>query len=174
MRKETSIALAAVAIVAFILLGIMIIPHIVESPKAKAMPMPTLGPTPQPSLPVTVVSLAGSQGPTAIRAEVASTYEEQMTGLMYRTALPADAGMLFVFDGDGPRAFWMEDTLIPLDMIFIAADGTIVNIYENATPLSTDIIRSTAPCRYVLEVNGGACRRLGVAAGSRVSLNITG
>jgi uncharacterized protein len=104
--------------------------------------------------------------------EVADTPAEWEHGLMNRSSMPGDAGMLFVFGNDAPRYFWMENTLIPLDMIFIAANLTIIDIHENATPLSLDVIASSGPCRYVLEVNGGLCAADDVAIGDRVTLDI--
>jgi hypothetical protein len=87
---------------------------------------------------------------------------------MYRTALPEGRGMLFVFDRDADHGFWMKNTLIPLDMLFIAADGRLVGIHANATPLSTAQITAGAPSRFVLEVPGGFAARHGVATGDRV------
>lgn len=100
--------------------------------------------------------------------EIADTTEEQATGLMNRTALAANSGMLFVFSDYSAHNFWMDNTLIPLDMIFIDQDGKILNIHENATPLSRDIIRSAGPCKYVLEVNGGVCGYENIRAGDSV------
>jgi len=76
--------------------------------------------------------------------------------------------MLFVFDEDRNHSFWMKNTLIPLDMLFIARDGTVVGIHANATPLSTANIAVGKPSRYVLEVPGGWAARHGVAAGAQV------
>lgn len=87
---------------------------------------------------------------------------------MYREHLDPNAGMLFVFDDTAPRTFWMKNTLIPLDMLFIAADGHIVDIHERAIPLSEDIIPSQVPARAVLELNGGTVTRLGIRVGDLV------
>ena len=76
--------------------------------------------------------------------------------------------MLFVFDEDRNHSFWMKNTLIPLDMLFIARDGTVVGIHANATPLSTADIAVGKPSRYVLEVPGGWAARHGIAAGAQV------
>ncbi len=107
-----------------------------------------------------------------INVEIADSPDEWRYGLMNRASLPQDAGMLFVFEDDEPRYFWMDNTLIPLDMIFIASDLTIINIHENATPLSRDIIASSGPCRYVLEVNGGLCAANGIDVGDHVDMDI--
>ena len=100
--------------------------------------------------------------------ELALTREEQAQGLMFRESLAPDGGMLFVFDEVRPAAFWMKNTLIPLDMLFIGADGRIVNIAEQTTPLSTESRPSAAPVRAVLEINGGLSRMLGIAPGDHV------
>lgn len=127
---------------------------------------------PRPSYGPTVELLTREDSRVLFKVEVADTPENQSRGLMNRTSLPADGGMLFAFDGDDNRYFWMDNTLIPLDILFISGDGVIVNIHENATPLSREIISSRKPCRYVLEVNGGTCRAHGIAIGDKVQLSI--
>ncbi len=102
--------------------------------------------------------------------EMALTPEEHARGLMNRTSVPADAGMLFDFGDTEVRRFWMENTLIPLDMVFIDQNGKIIDIHENATPLSRDTITSSGPCRYVLEVNGGICRSDNICIGDKVTV----
>jgi uncharacterized membrane protein (UPF0127 family) len=87
---------------------------------------------------------------------------------MYRNTLADGHGMLFVFDSDVDHQFWMKNTLIPLDMLFIAADGRIVGIHPEATPLSTAQIGVGVPSRYVLEVPGGWSKRRGVARDDRI------
>ena len=87
---------------------------------------------------------------------------------MYRQHLAPDAGMVFLFAEDEVQSFWMKNTLIPLDMIFIAADLTVAGVVENAEPLTTEGRGIDAPSRYVLEVNGGWARAHGVTAGTRV------
>jgi uncharacterized membrane protein (UPF0127 family) len=89
---------------------------------------------------------------------------------MYRSELADGHGMLFVFPEESDHRFWMKNTLIPLDMIFIGADGTIVGIHRDATPLSTAPVGVGRPSRYVLEVPGGWTGRTGVAPGQRVEL----
>lgn len=116
--------------------------------------------------PRVVVETRGGRFPVAV--EVVRTDEARARGLMFRSALAADAGMLFVFEESGEHAFWMKNTLIPLDMIFIDDDGRIVGIVERAEPHSTRSRSVGAPSRYVLEVNGGWTRARGVAAGDRV------
>lgn len=100
--------------------------------------------------------------------ELALTPEEQRQGLMYRRELAEDAGMLFFYPACARAAFWMKNTYIPLDMIFIRANGVIGHIAENTTPLSEATISSNGPVKGVLEVIGGTAKRLGIAAGDRV------
>jgi uncharacterized protein len=100
--------------------------------------------------------------------EVARTPEQSQQGLMFRAKMAADAGMLFLYKTAQPVSMWMYQTLIPLDMLFIAADGRVVNIHERAVPGSTESISSTGPVRAVLELNGGTVSRLKLKAGDRV------
>jgi hypothetical protein len=114
------------------------------------------------------VYLTTPQGDLAVRVEVVSTPPALQRGLMYRQHLPLDAGMLFLMGEEADHAFYMRNTLIPLDMIFIARDFTIAGIVENAEP-RTETLRSVGKTSfYVLEVNGGWCRSHGVAAGAKV------
>jgi len=101
--------------------------------------------------------------------EVASTGEEQAKGLMFRNRLDPDRGMVFPFDPPRDASFWMRNTLIPLDMIFIRADGTIRRIAANTEPLSERSVPSGGPVRYVLEVIGGTGRKLGIEPGDKVT-----
>ncbi|MDR3517829.1 MAG: DUF192 domain-containing protein [Azospirillaceae bacterium] len=100
--------------------------------------------------------------------EVATTMAQQARGLMFRRTLATDAGMLFVEQFPRTMTMWMENTLIPLDMLFIDRQGQIVNIAERATPLSQDTIPSAGPVIAVLELNGGTAARLGIRAGDHV------
>ena len=90
-------------------------------------------------------------------------------GLMFRTALAPDAGMLFLYPTPRETSFWMQNTYLPLDMLFIDEDGVIRHIAERTVPLSTTPVPSNGPVRAVLEVNGGTSDRLGIAVGDRVS-----
>jgi uncharacterized membrane protein (UPF0127 family) len=103
-----------------------------------------------------------------IRVELARTEAQRERGLMYRNHLDPEAGMLFVFDHDGPLTFWMKNTFIPLDMIFIDRDKKIVGIVDNAEPETETPRRVVGESRYVLEIGGGLSRRLGVSPGSIV------
>jgi hypothetical protein len=115
---------------------------------------------------VVVETAAGARHPVDV--ELARTDPERRKGLMDRPSLPENAGMLFIFDAPSLQAFWMKDTLIPLDMIFIDDAGTIVGIVESAAPQTLTPRSVGKPSRYVLEVNGGWSRAHGVRAGDRV------
>ena len=104
--------------------------------------------------------------PVPIRVEVARTEIERERGLMFRRHLDTDAGMLFVFERDGPLTFWMRNTFIPLDIIFIDRDRRVVGIVENAVPETDTPRRVGGDSRYVLEVGGGSSRRWGLGAGT--------
>jgi uncharacterized protein len=107
-------------------------------------------------------------GPRYFDIELALTPAQQEQGLMYRQKLAPNAGMLFDFGDTAERAFWMKNTLIPLDMLFIAADGHVADIHERAVPLSENIIESHALARAVLELNGGTVARLHIKVGDVV------
>jgi uncharacterized membrane protein (UPF0127 family) len=115
-----------------------------------------------------VVLLPTGQDERTVQVEVARTADEQRRGLMFREHLDADAGMLFVYDRAQPLTFWMRNTYIPLDMIFIKDDLTVLGVVENAEP-QTDTSRSVPGLsQYVLEVNAGYAREHGIGAGTRV------
>lgn len=125
--------------------------------------------------PPTVI-LTGEDGKTlSVKVEVASRLQQQRQGLMFRQNLAPDAGMLFVYPADGPRYFWMKNTYIPLDMLFIGNNMRIVGIIERAQPLTTTKRSVELPSRFVLEVNGGFAQKHGIKVGSPVRLeNIPG
>ncbi len=100
--------------------------------------------------------------------ELALTPAQQAQGLMFREKMALDAGMLFLYNQPQATAFWMKNTLIPLDMLFIGADGRVVNIHERATPHSEEAIPSAMPVKGILEINGGMSTRLGIRPGDRV------
>jgi uncharacterized membrane protein (UPF0127 family) len=104
------------------------------------------------------------------RAWVADTPTARSRGLMHVRDLPADRAMLFLFEFPQFANFWMRDTVIPLDLMFIAPDGRITNIIENAAPLSLAPLESVAPVVAVLEVAGGTAARLGIRAGDRLKI----
>ena len=102
-----------------------------------------------------------------ISAEVAQSPDERATGLMFRQSMPPNQGMLFVFDQAEQQCFWMKNTLIPLDVAFVADDGTVINI-EHMKPQTLDNHCSAKPVRLVLEMNEGWFARKGVSAGSKL------
>ncbi|MEO1044090.1 MAG: DUF192 domain-containing protein [Pseudomonadota bacterium] len=110
-----------------------------------------------------------SQGKThEFTVEVARTRRQQARGLMFRTELAPDAGMIFPFDRVRPASFWMKDTPISLDIIFIRADGTIESIAANTTPYSLESVPSGEPVAGVLELIAGRAAELGVGPGDKV------
>jgi uncharacterized membrane protein (UPF0127 family) len=115
---------------------------------------------------VVIETAAGQRHTVAV--EVARTEAELTRGLMHRERLAPDAGMLFVFDASEVHSFWMKDTLIPLDMMFIDEGGRIVGVVERAEPRTLSLRSVDAPSRYVLEVNGGWSAAHGVRAGDHV------
>jgi uncharacterized membrane protein (UPF0127 family) len=115
------------------------------------------------------LEIATKSGVRVFSVEMAVTDEERARGLMYRKELPEGRGMLFDFKRDQEISMWMQNTYIPLDMIFIRADGRIHRIAQNTEPLSTRIVSSGGAVRAVLEVIGGTAKRLGIAPGDRVA-----
>jgi len=101
--------------------------------------------------------------------EVAETDRQRSRGLMYREEMAADHGMLFVFDGEGERFFWMKNTPLPLDIIYIGATGDIVSIAADTTPFSEKVIPSGEAAKFVLELNAGTSASLGIDVGDKVS-----
>ena len=114
------------------------------------------------------LSIRSATGVHRFTVEVARTPQEQAAGLMHRQSLAPDRGMLFPYDPPQPASFWMKNTLIPLDIIFIRADGTIARIAANTVPLSLDPVPSLEPVAAVLEIAGGRAAELGIAPGDRV------
>src|SRR5882724_13471360 len=102
---------------------------------------------PQRTLPQSPLTIQTAKGPARFTVEMATTPQQQQVGLMFRKTLAPNAGMLFDFGVESPQAFWMKNTLIPLDMLFIKADGTIVRIAANTTPLSEEPVPSYEPVR---------------------------
>ena len=123
---------------------------------------------PQPRLPTERLDIVTARGVRHFTVEVADTDAERETGLMFRNSLPDDGGMLFDFKAQAPVSFWMHNTVIPLDMLFIARDGRIVSIARNARPYSDTPIPSGRPVLAVLEIRGGEASALGVKVGDRV------
>jgi uncharacterized protein len=115
--------------------------------------------------PDSIVRIQSDTGEHVFTVEVVDTDETRAQGLMFREELAPDAGMLFDFLDERPVAFWMQNTFIPLDMLFIRADGTIARIHANARPMDTTSIPSGEPVQFVLEIPGGRSAELGIEAG---------
>ncbi len=109
-----------------------------------------------------------AKGDFPFTIEIADDGAERAKGLMFRDHLAADAGMLFDYGTEQEASFWMQNTLIPLDMIFIGADGIVKTIHVNARPLDTTSIPSGVPIRFVLEIPGGRSTEIGLAVGDRM------
>ena len=118
--------------------------------------------------PLELLTIETGAGVHAIQVEVARTPEERSIGLMHRTELAPDRGMLFDYGATRQATMWMKNTLISLDMFFAESDGRIVTIAERTTPLSEKRIHSGQPVRFVLEMIGGSAQRLGIAPGDRL------
>lgn len=101
--------------------------------------------------------------------EIAKTEYETQTGLMYRDSMRENRGMLFVFDDASPRYFYMKNTRLPLDIIYVSEDKKIVSFYENTEPFNETSLPSKAPAKYVLEINGGLIDKLGIRVGDRLN-----
>lgn len=125
-----------------------------------------------PALPHRRVTLSDARGGKhVVDAEIANTRDQRTRGLMWRTVLPEGTGMLFIFEQPDWLSFWMKNTLIPLDMLFIGADLKVVGVVENAAP-KTLSPRSPGDvqAQYVLEVPGGWCAKVGLKAGAKVEV----
>jgi len=128
--------------------------------------------TPQQSpagLAQTVVTIHSANGAHRFTTEVAATPDEQERGLMFRRSLAPDRGMIFPYDPPVDAAFWMKNTLISLDMIFIRKDGTIARIAAERTPESLEPVPAGEPVAAVLEIAGGRAAELGIKQGDPVS-----
>ncbi|MBN8502664.1 MAG: DUF192 domain-containing protein [Sphingomonadales bacterium] len=133
-----------------------------QSTQAAPMAHPVSG------LPVVPLRVIHGDKTFAFRVELAGTPQEQAKGLMFRTAMGADEGMIFPFDPPRGASFWMRNTVIPLDLIFIGPDGRISNIAANAIPYDESPLNSIGPAKAVLELNGGRAKELGIVPGDRV------
>ncbi|KQB12788.1 hypothetical protein AP071_14545 [Rhodobacter capsulatus] len=116
-----------------------------------------------------VLCIEGAKGPVRLSVEIADTEAERERGLMGRRDLPPGTGMIFVYPTPRRVAFWMHDTPLPLDMLFIDAAGRIESLKENARPYDDTPIWSAGPVLYVLEIAGGQATALGLSPGQRVA-----
>lgn len=130
---------------------------------------------PQPGLPKEKLIIVGHGGPEHVfNVEMAIKQEQQIVGEMFRTSVPEDGGMLFDWGFAHDSQMWMRNTLVPLDMVFINADGSIRAIAENTTPRSLAVIDSHGPVRATLELAGGLTAKLDIRVGDTVKQRIFG
>ena len=122
-----------------------------------------------PEEPVVELSPLGG-APVRVKVELAQTPEQRQRGLMFRKHLAPDAGMLFIFERPQHNVFWMHNTYLPLDMIFITEDWSVLGVVENATPQTDSPREVPGISAYVLEVNAGFSRQYGIAAGTKARL----
>jgi len=139
------------------------------APSNQAAPPPPAPRTAPSGLDLVTLTVEGQGRRHVFTVEMARTPAQQEQGLMHRRALAPDAGMLFPFDPPRPASFWMRNTLIPLDMVFIRPDGSIARIAANTVPMSETPIAVTDPMTAVLELPGGRAAQLGIREGDRVS-----
>jgi uncharacterized protein len=118
---------------------------------------------------VVPLTISTKSGNYKFGVEVADTAEERSTGLMYRRDLPENRGMLFDFGAETEVSMWMRNTYIPLDMVFLRADGVVHRVQHDTVPFSEAIISAGAPVRYVVELAAGTAKKLGLARGDRVA-----
>jgi len=114
------------------------------------------------------IDLRGDWGQAAFTVEIADTGELRSQGLMHRPSMARQNGMFFIFDRPRSAAFWMRNTLIPLDMLFVTKDGVVDRIHENAVPLDETPIFGGDEIMYVLEINGGLSALYGMTAGTQI------
>ncbi len=149
-------------------------PHTVLGGLVVALALVWGGETAQPQAPIEVFARdriiieSAAGGRHRFDVELALTPGEQAQGLMFRRKLPANAAMLFIYRREAPVAMWMKNTLIPLDILFVAGDGRIVKVVERAVPQSLETIWSGDPVLAVLEINGGTAARLAIRPGDRI------
>lgn len=114
------------------------------------------------------VDIRGPNGQARFSVEIADDGAERSQGLMFRESMPKGSGMLFVYDAPHRASFWMKNTLIPLDMIFADATGRITRVHSDAVPGDTTPIDGGEGVVYVLEINGGLAKRMGIAEGGEL------
>jgi uncharacterized membrane protein (UPF0127 family) len=124
---------------------------------------------PQLDLPRGTVEIeAPPRAPVTLSVQVAATEAQRQKGLMFREQMPANEGMIFIFEAERHNSFWMHNTLIPLDLFFIKSDFTVLGVVENAEPLTDDPRGVPGLSQYVLETNAGFAREHGLGAGAKV------
>ncbi len=142
-------------------------PHSADGAASTASASPSTHPVS--GLPIVPLTVTHAGKAIVFRVEVAATSQSQAHGLMFRTEMGPDEGMVFPMTPPRDASFWMKNTVIPLDIIFIGIDGRISNIAANAQPYSQEQILSSGQVKGVLELNGGRAEQLGIVAGDKVA-----
>ncbi len=156
MRWSTLIAAMLLGITA----GVPTVSAEVHAPTASVHPVS--------GLPVIPLSITAGRKVHKFRVEVAATSEQQAQGLMFRTAMGADEGMIFPMRPARPASFWMHNTVLPLDIIYVGTNGRIITIAANAVPYDDTPLSSGGYTSGVLELNGGRAAQLGIKVGDKV------
>ncbi|WP_235523839.1 DUF192 domain-containing protein [Caulobacter sp. Root487D2Y] len=169
MTLMTTIGRRALALVVLALFSSALIAAPAQAWQAKPKPAPVAAHgAAKPSAKLDTVEILTSRGRVRFTVELAVTKAEQERGLMFRKSLAPDRGMLFPYNPPQRAAFWMKNTLIPLDIIYIAPDGRVLSIARNAVPHDETPIPSGGIIRGVLEIPGGRAAQLGILPGDRV------
>mgnify|MGYP000423044146 CR=1 FL=1 len=129
--------------------------------------------TSKPSFRKGVLVVEAPSGDLPLKVDIAESNRQRAYGMMFRERVAEDEGMIFLFDDDGVKTFWMKNTITPLDMIFIGRDWKVVGVYADAKPHSLERMTVGKPSRYVLEVRAGWAKAHGVTAGTRVRFTNT-
>jgi uncharacterized membrane protein (UPF0127 family) len=139
----------------------------VAAPAAATVQMFGSTPCPNVGLKTETVTLVTAKGNFKYKLDIAATADQQQCGLMYREKMPQNAGMVFPFDPPRPTTFWMDNTPLPLDLIFVGADNRVLNVLPGK-PYSRDLIPSAGPAASVIELNLGEAARIGLKPGDKV------
>lgn len=134
-----------------------------------AASLPVAAACPNSGLATTAATFVTAKGRKAYTLELAASPAEQECGLMYRKTMPRDVGMIFPFDPPRPATFWMENTVLPLDLVFVAPDNRVLSIAQGK-PFSRDILDSRGVAAAVIELNVGEAKRIGLKPGDKVEL----
>jgi uncharacterized protein len=170
LYKRKSFIIAAISVIIFVPILLMLLP-LLRAPESR---VPDSGP--EPAVPQGIridadLSFTNTEGTGMERVlvEIAANAESRRQGLMGRVKMAENEGMLFLFDEEEERSFWMANTPLPLDIIYISSEKEVVSIQKHATPYSEESLPSYKPARFVVEMNAGFCDRHGIAPGTRVS-----
>ncbi len=166
MKPPRLLSGAAIAAAGLLALAAGCSPAVSDAPGQAARAQATHRESGLAVIPVTVASANGAH---RFQAELARTRYDQAKGLMFRTAMEADEAMLFPLDPPRPASFWMKNTVIPLDIVFIGRDRRVLNVAANAVPYSEEPVESEGEAAAVLELNAGRAAQLGIAAGDKVA-----